>query len=226
MSAKPTNTANVSGNRRGMTVAQREALARGRESRRSRIKRGYVRPRHVTGLRGEAGVAVAGRLRRFVDAYDADPTTAGRVAVSQIMADLWDANTFLKPVWTTVRRIARRINALDLREPIVPGNGGPNAEEIGALEGLNDLVPIMQELGRWFKKTTDVALRLGEISARIHGAGGGNYLEDRYGDGAPRQDEAPEIPPDAADAEVIEEDDAPSPEPAPAEEPPPTEDAD
>ena len=192
-----------------MTVAQREGLARGREARLSRTRRGHVRPRHVTGLKGEEGIAVAGRLRRFLRAYDADPTTAGRVAVAQIMADLWDANTFLKPVWTTVRRIARRINALDLREPIEPpGNGEPSAEEIGALAGLNDLVPIMAELGRWFKKTTDVALRLGEISARIHGAGD-DYLERLYGDDAPKRDEAAEIPPDIADAEVVEDERAP-----------------
>ncbi len=88
----------------------------------------------------------------------------------------------------------------------------------------------MDQLGRWHKRTTDVALRLGELSVRLRTNGGGDdYLKRRYGgrDGEP---DAPEEgpPADAEEAELLEDDatsTTPAPEPAPAEDPPAREDA-
>jgi len=197
----PTNTPNKKGNFRGVTPAQREALARGRMMRHSK-KGGHIRSRQVAGLQGEASLAIANRLRRFVEAYNDDPEVLSQVAIGQLLADLWDANSFLRPIWITVRRLVTRINHADRKNGT---NGTSLEEDLKTLESLDGLVPVLDQLGRWHKRTTDVALRLGELSVRLRTAGGGNYLEDRYGAGAPGRDEAPEIPPDAADAEVLEE---------------------
>lgn len=186
----PTGTPNSKGNMRGQMPSQREALSRGRKVHRSR--RGYSRPRQIVGLQGEASIALSGRLRRFVEAYDDDPSVLGKVAVGQLLADLWDANTFLKPIWLTVRRLAKRIDDQDRRangkngNEGGDGNGGGDEDsaegDLKALADLDAMVPLMDQLGRWHKRTTDVALRLAELEVRLRGSGGsGGYLEDKYG---------------------------------------------
>lgn len=206
--ATPTNTPNEQGNFRGMTPAQREALARGRMMRHSK-KGGHIRSRQVAGLQGEASLAIAGRLRRFIEAYNDDPEVLSQVAIGQLLADLWDANSFLRPIWITVRRLVTRINNADRKAGTNGKNGDTLAEDLKTLESLDGLVPLLDQLGRWHKRTTDVALRLGELSVRLKTAGGGgDYLEKRYGDrgpGATAPDVGREVPPDAEDAEVLEE---------------------
>jgi len=164
----------------------------------------------VGGLQGEASLAISVRLRRFIDAYDDDPDVLSKLAIGQLLADLWDANSFLRPIWVTVRRLVQRINTADRKASGKAGkNGDGLKEDLKTLESLDGLVPLMDQLGRWHKRTTDVALRLGELSVRLRTAGGGgDYLEDRYGAGAPKRDKAAENPPDAEDAEVLEEEGA------------------
>lgn len=214
-----------------MRPAQREALARGRATKRTRSRDGRIRPRQVGGLQGEASLAISARLRRFIDAYDDDQDVLGKVAIGQLLADLWDANSFLRPIWVTVRRLVNRINTADRKASGKAGkNGDALKEDLKTLESLDGLVPLMDQLGRWHKRTTDVALRLGELSVRLRLAGGGGkgYLEERYGDGARGgSEEGDGPPPDCPEAEVLE-DDAPAPPapgPAPADETPPREDA-
>ena len=192
-----------------MRKSQREALARGRAVKRTRSRDGRMRPRQVGGLQGEASLAISGRLRRFIDAYDDDPDVLSKLAIGQLLADLWDANSFLRPIWVTVRRLVTRINNADRKASGKAGkNGDGLKEDLKTLESLDGLVPLMDQLGRWHKRTTDVALRLGELSVRLRMArGGGDYLEDRYG-GAPKRPEGDQVPPDAADADVLEEEDA------------------
>jgi len=173
---------------------------------------GHIRSKQVGGLQGSASAAISGRLRRFIDAYDDDPEVLSKVAIGQLLADLWDANSFLRPLWVTVRRVVARINRADRKANGKAGkNGDGLKEDLKTLEALDGLVPLMDQLGRWHKRTTDVALRLGELSVRLKMATPGKgYLEDRYGDGAPKRAEGDQVPPDAANAEVVEE---PAPEP-------------
>lgn len=204
--ASPTDTPNKEGNFRGQRLSQREALARGRETKRKRGRDGRIRPRRVAGLQGEASLAISGRLKRFIEAYDDDHEVLGKVAIGQLLADLWDANSLLRPIWVTARRLVTRINNADRKANGKAGkNGDSLAEDLKTLESLDGLVPLMDQLGRWHKRTTDVALRLGELSVRLKLAKkGGNYLEDRYGDGA-AGDEGGEVPPEAEEAEVLED---------------------
>ena len=171
-------------------------------------------PKKVGGLQGEASLAISGRIRRFIDAYDDDPDVLGKVAIGQLLADLWDANSFLRPIWVNVRRLVKRINDTDRKRNGRNGGAGGNGEEdslkadLEALEALDGLVPLLDQLGRWHKRTTDVALRLGELSVRLRLAKrGGDYLEDKYGDGASarRREEEGEDPSEAEEAEVVEE---------------------
>lgn len=208
--ASPTDTPNKEGNFRGQRQSQRDALARGREVNRVRSRSGRLRAKQIGGLQGEASLAISGRLRRFIEAYDDDPEVLGKVAIGQLLADLWDANSFLRPIWVTVRRLVNRINTADRKANGKAGkNGDALKEDLKTLESLDGLVPLMDQLGRWHKRTTDVALRLGELSVRLKTAGGGgDYLERTYGNrgpGATPPDEGGEVPPDAADAEVLEE---------------------
>lgn len=206
--ATPTDTPNEQGNYRGMRPAQREALARGRKMRHSK-KGGHIRARQVAGLQGEASLAIGARLRRFIEAYNDDPEVLSQVAIGQLLADLWDANSFLRPIWITVRRLVTRINNADRKAGTNGKNGDTLKEDLKTLESLDGLVPLLDQLGRWHKRTTDVALRLGELSVRLKTAGGGgDYLERTYGKRGPggaAPDEGGEVPPDAADAEVLEE---------------------
>lgn len=208
--AKPTDTPNAEGNFRGQRQSQRDALARGRETKRLRGRDGRIRPRRVAGLQGEASLAISGRLKRFIEAYDDDPEVLPKVAIGQLLADLWDANSLLRPIWVTARRLVTRINNADRKANGKAGkNGGSAEEDLKTLLALDGLVPLLDQLGRWHKRTTDVALRLGELSVRLKLAKGGGkgYLEDRYGDGASARgrDEEGEVPPDAEEAEILEE---------------------
>ena len=207
--ATPTGGLNKKGNRRGMTPAQREALARGREGR--RCQRGGKTCHLSTGLTGRESIAVSGRLRRFVEAYDNDPALLGKVAVGQLLADLWDANLFLRPVWVTVRRLAKRLNSANRNGKGQGGNGANLEADLEILAALDGLVPVMDQLGRWFKRTTDTALRLGEMSVRLRTGGSDDYLKRRYGSGGENAPKGPgegEVPPDAEDAVVLEDDGA------------------
>lgn len=206
--ASPTDTPNKEGNFRGQRQSQRDALARGREVKRVRSRHGRIRAKQVGGLQGEASLAISGRLRRFIEAYDDDHEVLGKVAIGQLLADLWDANSFLRPIWVTVRRLVTRINNADRKAS--GKNGDALKEDLKTLESLDSLVPLMDQLGRWHKRTTDVALRLGELSVRLKMAGGGGkgYLEERYGDGgdgASTGEEEDEVPPETEEAEILEE---------------------
>lgn len=208
--AKPTDTPNAEGNFRGQRQSQRDALARGRETKRVRGRDGRVRPRKVAGLQGEASLAISGRLKRFIEAYDDDPEVLPKVAIGQLLADLWDANSLLRPIWVTARRLVTRINNTDRKAhgKDAPKNGDSLAADLKTLESLDGLVPLLDQLGRWHKRTTDVALRLGELSVRLKLAKGGGkgYLEERYGDGAPTgEEEEGEVPPGTEEAEILEE---------------------
>ena len=228
--AKPTDTPNAEGNFRGQRQSQRDALARGRDTSRARGRDGRVRPRQVAGLQGEASLAISGRLKRFIEAYDDDPEVLPKVAIGQLLADLWDANSLLRPIWVTARRLVTRINNADRKAhgKDAPKNGDSIAEDLKTLEALDGLVPLMDQLGRWHKRTTDVALRLGELSVRLKTATGGKgYLEERYGDDAPGGKEEGEVPPGAEEAEVLDDppaEPAESPDVATSGEPPPAPD--
>ena len=156
-------------------------------------------------------MVLSGRLRRFVEAYDDDPTVLGKLAIGQILADLWDANTFLKPIWIAVRRLAKRIDDKDRRaagkaaKALEAGDDGEDIEaDLAAIADLDALVPIMDQLGRWHKRTTGVALRLAEIHLRITGGGGNDYLEDKYGADEPGPPGGARVAPHAVDAEVVD----------------------
>ena len=125
--ASPTDTPNAEGNFRGQRPSQREALARGREVARVRSRHGRLRAKQVGGLQGEASLAISGRLRRFIEAYDDDPEVLGKVAIAQLLADLWDANQFLRPIWVTVRRLVNRINTADRK---ASGKAGKNGDAL------------------------------------------------------------------------------------------------
>ena len=182
-----------------MNRESREALNRINAEPRSPESRnagGNFAPAQRGGLNGVAARNLHARIRRHVKAAMADPSLLGWSYVGAMMADHHEASAYLKWAWAIVRRRLAATN-----------NGGAgDADGLKGVEVLRELAPLVDDLRRWAKLNADTAVRIGEVQARLQGAG--DSLEERYGAGASRRDGGPEIPPDAEEAEVLEDEGA------------------
>lgn len=203
-SAKATGGINVKGNRRGMNDAARDGLARGRALVLERRKQGaYNRTPAERRLTANAAKVIANDVRRFVEAHKVNPGILADAAVGEILSKLWETTRILKPFRTYARRRAAEAVALE-RRGVKEENPELRDEAAGIVQLL---LPVLDQLRRSDRYTTDVALRLAEISNRLKPGNGRGYLEERYGDGASARgrDEEGEVPPEAEKAEVLEE---------------------
>jgi len=101
--------------------------------------------------------------------------------------------------------VLRRLAAVDDPE------GDPNGIE--GMKILLEIAPVREDLRRASKQTSDLAVRIGEVQARLRPPGGEEYLEKRYGDSAKREPEIPEATDDGEDPGEGEDLDDGTPEP-------------
>lgn len=111
----------------------------------------------MVGLRGRAAELVEARIKRFIRAYNEEPQFLTASVVGTMLADLADANRFLRKSWEFVHK--------QLDKGVDP----------------TELISISEELRRWAKLTQETALRVAEISRRGREGTPDDYLRGRYG---------------------------------------------
>ena len=173
-----------------MNQTSREALARGREIARRppRDGNGNFIPIGSKGrIRG-----ISARIRGFIRALNENPDVLELALVGGLLASLKDAADWERQAFADVR--ARR-------KSVKPEDDPDGSERIKI---HLEVLPIIDEARKGRKLAQDLLARAAEIKARALGGGRG-YLEDRYGDGAPGGHADDQVPPDAADAEVLDD---------------------
>lgn len=193
---------NRKGNKRGTTPAQLEALARGREARRKKcgpppdpsdpaeqvrqrgLREGGVVSRQRGGLTTDAAAAVATRIRKHIKALSSDPNLLGTVVAATMLADMEDANRFIKNAWNAVHKFLEGDGDIEADAPPGTKKEVIEAAKAAGAAGRTVLVlPIIDEIRKWSKLTAELALRVAEIHARTRGnETPDEYLQARYGE--------------------------------------------
>jgi len=144
-----------------MTPEAKKGLAIGRKvalQNQKATRRGHAgKDGRTAGLRGRAAKLVEARIQKFIEAYDEEPQFLTASVVGTMLADLSDANRFLRKAWDYVHD--RMKDGCDPKE----------------------LLRVVEELRRWSKLTTETALRVAEISRRGGPGEPDEYLRGRYG---------------------------------------------
>lgn len=186
-----------------MNARSREALARGRENARHQPRDRNGNFTTIGAERKIRGVSIG--IKKFLRALNENPDVLEQALVGGLLASLQRAADWEREAFQDIRVRRRSITA----------DNDPTGVE--RIKVHLEVLPIVAEARKGRKLAQDLLARSAEIKARLN-EGGRGYLEDRYGAGAragPGENQAP--PPDADEAEVLEEDDAPAEDPPPAE---------